>query len=295
MLPTGVYVNIVDSSARIILPPIAATAKVLDSATAEMPLRRSYTFAHWAVVLVRAGEGAIRHSGVRYPFHAGTLICAPPGFVTIECPDEPEMIVISLEERGSGITETWRPFSVVVKRQLDGSGVARWSERLLVLERKISTGTLTDADVLALKHAFAECFWLAPRVESQRLVNDVFAAMHRSMDRISTLEDLAADLGYTRNHLNDLAHDLTGASLGAWLSGMRMARARDALASTDMPIALVGATIGYDDAAYFSRAFRRYHGVPPQHWRIAHRPDDVRRPSIVGDFDDLREIALDVA
>ena len=281
-------------SARIIMPPIAATAKIMGGGVPDMPHRRSYAFAHWAVVLVRNGYGAMWHSGVRYDFQPGTLICAPPGFVEIECPDEPDMIVISLEERGSAISETWRPFSIVVKRQLDRAGVARWSERLLAIEHKIAMFALADADVLALKHAFAECFWLAPRVESQRLINDVFSAMHRGMDSISTLEDLAGDLGYTRNHLNDLAHDLTGASLSAWLSGMRMARARDALAATDMPIALVGSTIGYDDAAYFSRAFRRYHGVPPQHWRIAHRPDDIRRRDIVGELEyqgDAQDVA----
>ena len=33
----------------------------------------------------------------------------------------------------------------------------------------------------------------------------------------------------------------------------------------------IGAACGYDDPAYFSRAFRRVHGIPPALWRAAHR------------------------
>ncbi len=272
---------------RIILPPASATAKF--SCTANEPQLSDivYTFAHWAVALITNGHGTIEHAGRSYTIVPGTLICSPPGRVHIDLSRDAEVLVISLEERAAARDEMWRAFSVPLVRQLQSTDVTEWAERLSIAERKIAAGAFGDNDVRALKSSLLRSFWLSGRPAGRHIVLAAFGTMERQLERITNLDDLASDLGYTRNHLSDLMHDLTGSSLGAWLTGKRMERARDALSASDLPIALVGTAIGYGDAAYFSRAFRRYHGVPPQLWRLAHRPEDERRAAIVADFDDL--------
>ena len=268
-------------STRIILPEAPAIAKYSCPDDPEPHVFLACSFGHWAIVLVRSGRGTIDHAGHRFAIEPGMLICAPPAYVEIDMSADSDVRVVSLEERSATVKDTWSSFSVPLVRRLDRAEVAAWTDRLVLAEHKIATGAFGDGDVRALKTAFMERFWLLARPSAQRVVHETVSNLERELDRISTLDGFAADLGYTRNHLNDVMHDLTGASLGAWLTGMRMARARIALAAGDTPIAALGASVGYDDPAYFSRVFRRYHGVSPQLWRIAHRPGDARHREIV--------------
>ena len=47
----------------------------------------------------------------------------------------------------------------------------------------------------------------------------------------------------------------------------RMSRARQLLDSTTLGIAEVAREVGYDDPLYFSRQFRRTHGMSPRDYR----------------------------
>lgn len=60
----------------------------------------------------------------------------------------------------------------------------------------------------------------------------------------------------------------------------------------DDPVADIAATCGYDDPAYFSRAFRRAHGISPVTWRIAARPLDARHERIAMPLDVMHELEL---
>ena len=73
---------------------------------------------------------------------------------------------------------------------------------------------------------------------------------------------------------------------------MRMARARIALEKTELSVAEIGVACGYDDPAYFSRVFRRAHGVPPAMWRIAKRPVDARYNRVAFPMALMREYEL---
>jgi AraC-like DNA-binding protein len=50
-----------------------------------------------------------------------------------------------------------------------------------------------------------------------------------------------------------------------------MARARQLLDGTEMSIAEVAADVGYADPLYFSRHFKRLHGVAPTQYRDLHK------------------------
>jgi AraC-like DNA-binding protein len=51
-----------------------------------------------------------------------------------------------------------------------------------------------------------------------------------------------------------------------------MAEARRLLVETDLSAEEVGLRVGYGDAGYFTRTFRRVHGATPLGWRRAGRP-----------------------
>ena len=59
----------------------------------------------------------------------------------------------------------------------------------------------------------------------------------------------------------------SGTSLSAELTALRRARAEQLLSDHELAIAEVGARVGYQDAAVFSRAFRRWTGISPGAYR----------------------------
>jgi len=78
---------------------------------------------------------------------------------------------------------------------------------------------------------------------------------------------LASWLGIGADQLTRSFRRATGTTPMARLGQLRMQRAVSLLATTAVPVATIAATTGFADPAYFCRAFRRVHGLPPGRWR----------------------------
>lgn len=79
----------------------------------------------------------------------------------------------------------------------------------------------------------------------------------------------AQALGITPGHLNRTANAVLGASAMAVVERRIMHEARHYLVFTVMPVKEIAYALGYADPAYFSRAFRRSVGQPPERYRSA--------------------------
>lgn len=81
------------------------------------------------------------------------------------------------------------------------------------------------------------------------------------------LPELAKVVGVSSSQLSKLFREATGGGVLAHHTALKMARARLLLDTTELPIAAVGREIGLADQFYFSRQFRRLHGVSPSAYR----------------------------
>lgn len=101
----------------------------------------------------------------------------------------------------------------------------------------------------------------------QRLVEQEFANQR-------PLAFYAAALGITPGHLNRTAKAVLGASAMGVVERRVMHEARRHLVFTTLPVKQIAYALGYSDPAYFSRAFSRATGLPPERFRAqkAHRP-----------------------
>lgn len=81
------------------------------------------------------------------------------------------------------------------------------------------------------------------------------------------LTDVAQSVGYSPAYLTNLSQSHTGRTVKAWIIERRMAEARQLLSNTAESIKNIAESIGYADAGYFTRQFRKLHGVTPQVWR----------------------------
>lgn len=110
------------------------------------------------------------------------------------------------------------------------------------------------------------------RLTDETLLAAVFEVIEaRYHERVSPA-DVARAMGLTPGYLTTVVGRKTGRTVGAWIVERRMAEARRLLVATDLAVEDVGRRVGYTDAGYFVRHFRRAHGVTPLAWRRAGRP-----------------------
>jgi AraC-like DNA-binding protein len=83
----------------------------------------------------------------------------------------------------------------------------------------------------------------------------------------ATLTELAGLCRLSSYHFCRAFKAATGLPPHRWQVVRRIGRARELLTGTALPIGEVGAAVGYDDAAYFSRLFARETGLSPSAWR----------------------------
>jgi len=89
--------------------------------------------------------------------------------------------------------------------------------------------------------------------------------------RQCTVIDLARQLHMHERTLNRRLQ-VEGTSFRHELDGIRYEMARQYLAETAMPIARIAAALNYADASAFNRAFKRWTGITPAHWRTRGSP-----------------------
>lgn len=81
------------------------------------------------------------------------------------------------------------------------------------------------------------------------------------------LNDVAKAAGYSPAYLTNLSQSHTGRTVKSWIIARRMAQSRQLLTDSSLSIRKIAETIGYTDAGYFTRHFRKLHGVTPKAWR----------------------------
>jgi AraC-like DNA-binding protein len=110
------------------------------------------------------------------------------------------------------------------------------------------------------------------RLKDEPLLAGVFGFIEERYREPISLKDVARAVGLTPGHLTTLVRRKTGRTVLEWIIERRMAEARRLLVETDLSVGEVGRGVGYGDADYFARAFRRAHGAAPLGWRRAGRP-----------------------
>ncbi|HYF51925.1 MAG TPA: AraC family transcriptional regulator [Planctomycetota bacterium] len=79
-----------------------------------------------------------------------------------------------------------------------------------------------------------------------------------------SIEQLAEESGATADHLRELFRERFGMRPVEYRTGLRLAKARELLSSTNMNVKEVAHKAGFADPLYFSRVFRQQFGISPR-------------------------------
>lgn len=87
------------------------------------------------------------------------------------------------------------------------------------------------------------------------------------LDGRIAIADVADACQLSRSHFTRAFRLATGHTPHDWLQAQRLARARELLRASDLPLAEVATACGFADQSHFTRVFSRAEGVPPGQWR----------------------------
>ncbi len=84
------------------------------------------------------------------------------------------------------------------------------------------------------------------------------------------ISDLARKMHCTPRHLSRIFYELTGVSFRDARAEVRLARARELLATSHSKVVEVALESGYKSLSLFNLMFRRHFGISPSRWRQKH-------------------------
>lgn len=115
--------------------------------------------------------------------------------------------------------------------------------------------------------------WLAGLRDE--MVGRVLALLHGRPGHPWTLAELAREAASSRSNVARRFAELVGQPPMQYLTHWRMQVAANLLAQSGAKLAAIGAEVGYDSEAAFSRAFKKATGLAPGAWREARRPSVI--------------------
>ena len=124
-----------------------------------------------------------------------------------------------------------------------------------------------SARLNAAQHDALRPRWL---LQSLELIHARFAASLR-------LEELAEEVGVHPVYFSRAFHAHMGCTMGAYLRGLRVDRAADLLASSNLSIADIALEAGFSDQSHLSNVFRRLRGMTPSGYRAQSRRGPKRK------------------
>jgi AraC family transcriptional regulator, transcriptional activator for feuABC-ybbA operon len=99
--------------------------------------------------------------------------------------------------------------------------------------------------------------------DNKQVIEETIDYLSHHYHRAITLTDLAKMAGLSNSHYSRLFKKYIGYSPVEYLTHLRIDRAKELLAHSDIRIKEVSQSVGYEDELYFSRIFKKIVGVSP--------------------------------
>jgi len=147
-------------------------------------------------------------------------------------------------------------------------GIAIWEEMYSCLEMGYSKGNLNQANMCL--HHFLATFLYAKRPVNtieNNLVQESIQFMKTRLTERFTVEDLSCRHSLSVSHFSNLFRRETGTSPLDYFIQLKMQRACQLLYGTSIKIKDIASSLGYEDAFYFSRLFKKMMGLSPEQYR----------------------------
>lgn len=102
------------------------------------------------------------------------------------------------------------------------------------------------------------------------IISDVIQELEDHIDQKLTLSYFADKYNYNPSYFSQLFKKVCGCSFAEYFINLKMKRAKNLIANTDLSLTLIASQIGYDDYYHFSKMFKKYTDYSPTKYREMH-------------------------
>ncbi|MGK9147169.1 AraC family transcriptional regulator [Plantibacter flavus] len=226
------------------------------------------------VILCLRGQGWCETSAGRFPVRAGQALLLPPGLPHAYGADADDpWTVWWVHVDGASVEDflrvTGATIDSVVREIPDIYGSAALMEEIVRwMERDTTEASLVGASGTAWHLLTSLAFSRAPSAgNAQDMVERAADYLRSHINRRVNVSDLADMAGMSASHFAAMFKKYTGVPAMTYQTQLRMASARELLDTTQQSVEEVANAVGYDDSFYFSRQFKKLHGMSPTAYR----------------------------
>ena len=101
----------------------------------------------------------------------------------------------------------------------------------------------------------------------ERAVNEIQKYIHSKFNEKIAIEDLCKEVNMSETLLTTCFKNTTGKTIIEYINCLRIDKAKQLLAETDMRITDISYELGFNDGAYFNRVFKKTVGTSPNEYR----------------------------
>lgn len=101
-------------------------------------------------------------------------------------------------------------------------------------------------------------------------IRDTERFISENFDKRLTIKDIAEEVFLTPQYLCKIFKEETGHTINSYITDLRMEKAKELLLNRNLKLYEVAAQLGYRDANYFARVFKRNFGMNPSEFREKH-------------------------
>lgn len=237
---------------------------------------RPHGAAETIVILCAAGKGWVQAGGALQRIGSSTAVVIPHAVPHSYGADAHDPWTIWwCHVRGSDVPELLEAVGVTSSRvalslRAVDRAIALVDEIAASLERATTPARLVATSGMAWR-LFTQLAVDRALPEDGTPLERATRYLEQRVDGRIQVPELAAMVGVSASHLAALFRDATGGGVLAYHLAQKMAGARRLLDTTELPVAEIGRAVGMDDPFYFSRQFRRTHGVSPSAYRATRK------------------------
>ena len=129
--------------------------------------------------------------------------------------------------------------------------------------------SLADLIVLLLDRELRQLPQSRKDADIRQRIDELWKAVHGNLAYPWTTDKLAKQAGLSSAQFNRIVKRFQKATPMSVVTNYRMQRAREMLSFTEHTLEAIAASVGYETAFSFSRAFKRYTGKSPSNFRKA--------------------------
>ena len=161
--------------------------------------------------------------------------------------------------------KTAEPFCFAGKR-IRIADILRWNYDLCKLESCLFCDTLFDEPIFS--HYCKDILYLAvDGIVENGKISFAKSYIEQNYNKEILIGELAQQIGYSTAHLINKFKSYYGITPKAFISQVKLLKAKELLLATDKLSREIAYFLGFSDALYFIRFFKKYTGLTPRQFR----------------------------